>query len=488
MSDAIDVADRKQLFLDDELVASNHDVVRTFHRPHMTGEVLLQIDQPWEAGAHLSLYASVLVEDGRFRVWYGVESERLRHISYAESDDGLHFQKPILNLHEMGGTKANNVVLPEPVAGGAPFIDPHAEVEAQYRTFVKAYPGWPDAPQGAEFRSYASPDGLAWTRQPVEPIGDCDTQHVAFWDESVGRYVLYTRRWTRFEDKHQSFRSVRRLESDDLVHWEDTGVVWQAEDAELAARPTHTGQPALDYYGAAVFRYPDAEGPYVGLAEAYWHWLARSESDRWGESGDPQRAVIERLRPAAMDVQLLYSRDGRQFQCAPGRDPFMALGPAGRFDSRMVWAMPRPVPVGEELWIYYIGTNTDHDGFVDPESTGPLSGMSRAVMRLDGFASMDAGLDGGELVTPAMRFEGAELELNLETSGGGCVRVEVQDEAGEPLEGLGLADSVPLCTNSTRAAPRWRGGVPVGRQAGQPVRLRFVLLDAHLYAFRFTGA
>ena len=35
----------------------------------------------------------------------------------------------------------------------------------------------------------------------------------------------------------------------------------------------------------------------------------RLEAERWSESGDPQRALLERLCPASMDVHLLYSRD-----------------------------------------------------------------------------------------------------------------------------------------------------------------------------------
>ena len=475
----------KQLFLDDQLVATSENVGRTFHRPQMTGEILLQIDQPWEAGAQLGLYCSAMRDGGVTRLWYEVHSERLRHISYAESDDGLHFRKPLLNLHEMGGDRANNVVMPEPVAGSAPWIDPHADSAHRYRAFVKAYPGWLDAPQPAEFRHYASPDGLNWTREEVDPIGDCDTQHIAFWDESCGRYVLYTRKWFRFDDKHDNYRTVRRLESDDLVRWEDTGVVWQAADAELAARPTHTGQPALDYYGAAVYRYPGTSG-YIGLAEAYWHWLERLEEERWGESGDPQHAVIERLRPAAMDVHLISSRDGRTFQRLGDGAPFMGLGSSGRFDARMVWAMPNPIAVGEELWIYYIGSNKDHDGFVDAEAEGELSGLSRAVMRLDGFASLDADRDGGEFTTPVVTFDGAALELNVDTGGGGSVRVEVLDEAGAPVKGFSLAEAVPLCANSTRAVLQWRNDAAIGVLAGKPVRLRFALLDARLYAFGFV--
>jgi len=397
----------KQLFLDDRLIESSRNVHRTLHRPHMTGEVLLRIDKPYEAGARLGLYASVLDDGGVTRVWYGVSSERLRHVSYAESDDGLNFTKPALGLHEMAGTRANNVVIPDPIAGGAVWIDPHADSQCKYRSFFKAYPGWPDAPRDTEFRHYASPDGLAWTRQTVEQIGDCDTQHVAFWDKACGRYVLYTRLWSRFDDKHLNFRSVRRLESDDLAHWDDQGIVWQARDADLAARTTHTGQPALDYYGAAVFKYPGGGDVYIGLAEAYWHWLERLEEERWGESGDPMHAVIERLRPAAMDVHLLYSGDGKRFRRLGTGAPFMGLGPAGRFDSRMVWAMPSPIPK----------SNVDHHGVVDPEAPGMLSGLSRAVIRMDGFASIDADATGGEFTTPPLCFDGSELRLGIQPGG-----------------------------------------------------------------------
>ena len=274
----------KQLFLDDYLIESSCNIERSFHRPHITGDILLTIDQPWEAGAHLSLYCSVLQESGITRLWYGVESERLRHISYAEAEDGLHFNKPLLNLHEMGATRANNVVIPDPVAGGTPWIDPHSPPSQRYHTFVKAYPGWPDASQPTAFKHYASPDGLHWTVQPVEQIGDCDTQHIAFWDAQYKRYVLYTRRWTRFANKHLNFRSIRRLESEDLIHWEDTGIVWGATAEELSTRPTPTQQPSLDYYGAAVFKYPETDGVYLGLAAAYWHWLERLEDEKWGES------------------------------------------------------------------------------------------------------------------------------------------------------------------------------------------------------------
>jgi hypothetical protein len=71
----------KQLFLDDALIASSRHIERTYHRPDMTGEILLEIDQPYEAGAQLGLYCSAMREGGVTRLWYEVHSDQLHHIS-----------------------------------------------------------------------------------------------------------------------------------------------------------------------------------------------------------------------------------------------------------------------------------------------------------------------------------------------------------------------------------------------------------------------
>ena len=91
------------------------------------------------------------------------------------------------------------------------------------------------------------------------------------------------------------------------------------------------------------------------------------------------------------------SRDGKQFHRAGNRKPFMPTGPDGRFDSRFVWAMPQPIRMGNELWIYYVGMNRDHDQVLDPAAPGgnQLAGIGRAVLRLDGFISADADYSGG---------------------------------------------------------------------------------------------
>ncbi len=61
------------------------------------------------------------------------------------------------------------------------------------------------------------------------------------------------------------------------------------------------------------------------------------------------------------------------------------------------------------------------------------------MLRTDGFAWVQIGADVGELVTRPLQFAGKELVLNYSTSAGGSVRVEIQDESGQPIPGFSLA-------------------------------------------------
>ncbi|MDE2927824.1 MAG: hypothetical protein OXT71_15625 [Acidobacteriota bacterium] len=91
------------------------------------------------------------------------------------------------------------------------------------------------------------------------------------------------------------------------------------------------------------------------------------------------------------------------------------------------------------------------------------------------------------MVTRPIRFQGDRLLLNFSTSAAGSLRVEIQDAAGRPLEGYGLEDCPPTFGDKLEREVRWKQGPDVGGLAGQTVRLRFVLKDADLFAFRFTA-
>ena len=59
-------------------------------------------------------------------------------------------------------------------------------------------------------------------------------------------------------------------------------------------------------------------------------------------------------------------------------------------------------------------------------------------------------------------------------------------ESSKPIDGYALKDAPEIYGDAIAEAVRWKGGNNVGKLAGMPVRLRFVMKDADLYAIQFT--
>jgi hypothetical protein len=95
---------------------------------------------------------------------------------------------------------------------------------------------------------------------------------------------------------------------------------------------------------------------------------------------------------------------------------------------------------------------------------------------------MDADGTPRSLTTRAVSFSGKRLFVNVDSTAGE-MRVEILDAHNEVIKGFSADDCVPLRTNNTLAGVRWRGGSDLSRLAGQPVKFRFRLRDARLFAF-----
>ena len=202
---------------------------------------------------------------------------------------------------------------------------------------------------------------------------------------------------------------------------------------------------------------------------------------------------------------LLGPWTARRFRQTPLRTQHAYFGTSrdGLNFKRWPEAFIRPGPRFRESWVY--GDNYVFWGMVEtPSATedapreismyaceGYWEGISNSVrrytLRQDGFVSVAAPLSGGEIVTKPIVFEGGNLTLNVETSGAGGVQVEIQDEAGTPIEGYGLDDCPAIFCDSLRRVVRWKKkGGDVRALAGEPVRLMLVLRDADLYALQFV--
>ena len=499
-----EIGSKKELFIDEAPIASMKNVFLTMNAPYQDHEPVFLPEAPWEYRIHP--YATVMREGDVFRLWYlayewdppaGVElpvagtAEDARlfwkhtrgRLCYAESNDGVHWERPNLGLVEYRGSGDNNILGPathDPVqqAGwnaGTVFKDPTAPPQSRYKL-------WSEIKVGEEGKSgltgFSSPDGLRWTANENNPLpGPCDCLNVVFWDERIQQYVGYSRLWTA-DSRGDRYRAVRRLVSPDFEQWEDMGHVLGADEVDLAlpVKRQRQSRQIMDFHGNCVFKYPGTSDAYLALPEVWWHWSANPFP--------AEGRVQEQMGgfPDSVDVQLATSRDGIEWQRAGGRNPFLRLGPPDAGDSRMIYAFTQPVQVGDELWIYY-------GGFRYGISEGVAlkrGAYFRARLRLDGFISADAPYEGGELVTVPLRFRGERLALNADTSAGGAVRVQIEEEDGTPIEGYGMGEADEVNGNSVRHFATWAGGAHVRELAGRVVRLRFMMNGCKLYSFQFV--
>ena len=113
------------------------------------------------------------------------------------------------------------------------------------------------------------------------------------------------------------------------------------------------------------------------------------------------------------------------------------------------------------------------------------SHLERMTLRLDGFASLNAPYDGGEMTTKPFIFAGGKLEVNYSTSAAGSVRVELQDADARAVAGRGLEECRELIGDEIERVVSWEDGSDLGALAGRPVRLRFAMRDSDVFSFRF---
>ena len=109
--------EHRQLFVDDYLIGKLVNVKRTLHQPAKHPAPLIRPVHPWENFAVQTRTAPFWVPEEKvwkfFYMAFAKKGKGIReqHTSlYAVSKDGLRWDKPVLNLVEWDGSKANNLV------------------------------------------------------------------------------------------------------------------------------------------------------------------------------------------------------------------------------------------------------------------------------------------------------------------------------------------------------------------------------------------
>ena len=443
----------RQLFVDDFLIEHN-TLKRVFHQPkYHEGGPVVKPDRPWESQGDFPMAA--VYSDG---VWYD-PSDRLFKMwymggyrastCYAVSQDGMVWEKPKLDVQ--AGT---NIVSTGDRDSAIVWLD-HEDSDAKRRfKLFRAHREEINGRGSWYFQIHASPDGIHW--------GDVIGQSAAIYPRSTVFRNPFRKRWEygiRKDSSTKVGRCRRYYECKDAVKdalWEATDRSWWIGADTLDVAREDTGfHPQLTNLDGVAY-----ESVILGLF-TMWRGTAPETSGR----------------PELNDVCLGFSRDGFHF-ARPDRRPFLSMS-----ETKGDWnwgnvqsAGGGCLVVGDKLYFYCSGRS----GTPENREAGGSTGL--AILRRDGFASLEAEADEGVVTTRPLTFTGKRLFTNVDAPRGE-LRVEVLDERGEPIAPFTQADCVVTTVDSTRQAITWKSSADLSPLAGKPVRFRFTLKNGRLFAF-----
>jgi len=466
----IPVGTEKQVFIDGRFIDKSRGVALVVNRPRITGEKLIVPAHSWE-DFYIGAYVSVIQDQDRIHMWYETADKRklkdMSALAYAYSTDGgATWTRPKLDAIEYEGSRENNLVLMR-VHGSTVFLNrPDAPRRQRYCLFA----GHTDSTKTHKHpnKAFYSPDGIHWTATGKVPFLDLsglrkhnnyhlDSQNVMFWDTRIKKYVAMPRVNSGETENGCWGRTVGRSQSDLFGDFETPQIVLHRDSLD---------PPNMDFYTSGTIQYPYAADAYYMFPAAYHHYASPPHP---GNDGP-------------IDIQFATSRDGIRW-LRPDRRPIIRIGLDGAWDAGASYVGYGISRHGSELSLYYTANDVTHGAYV---KRGYLGGtITRAIYRLDGFMSLDAGYGGGQFTTQVLVFSGDHLEINFDGSAGGWAQVEILGADGRPLPGFTEKDADRITGNTVAKTVTWGGQRDLSSVKNRPIRLRFLMRDSKLYAFQF---
>jgi hypothetical protein len=403
-------------------------------------------DREWE-GSGPYLYGTVLYdgEEKLFKMWYTVynDFEYTRQLPgsyltcYAISQDGYSWQKPDLGVFDWKGSKRNNLIaLGRDEASGMTVVEAPPDSGISHR-YVAVYL------DRAGIILVYSDDGVKWTEGKGNPIDwPSDTQNTLVYDPWGRKWMVHLRPPV-FAGFTQ--RRVAVKESRDLETWTRAETVLIPDEADLP-----------EFYDMTVFRRGNL---FFGLLQVY-------------------------DRPAgSIEIELVFSRDGRRWNRVPPRELFLTRGAPGEFDCGRVHTAGAPVIAHGEMRLYYGGIRTNHN----QASQRGDSAIGVASIPRDRFFGMTNSShdEPGFILTRALLLNGSEMQVNAKLLPmQGQIKVAVLDLGGKELPGFGFDDCHPIKGyDLLDHRVSWGKDKRLSDLPQQPLRLKLRLEQATFYAF-----
>ena len=480
----------KQLFLDDRGIEKLVGLHRTLHHVQKLGPVI-RPDRPWESiaggsGVEADSGPSWNPEKKLWMMWYDAGSG----CAYATSHDLIRWEKPVLGARVFEGSAENNLLPNELYSIFYDQQEPNPD--RRYKGFLmvsstdKPPAGWkwnrtlPS--QTAGLFPAVSPDGVHWKILEASFIPSSDEFRL-FYDAKRKLYVATVKQFATYG------RAVHLVLSRDFEHWTDSRdcLIFYADkrDQGFGARliRAYRADPALrhpvldkpeeyktDVYNFSIFPY---EQLYIAMPTLF------NQSANTNVNSD-----------GLSMTELAVSRDLVHWTRVDQGEKFIPLSPVEgekNYDIAQIGAANYPVIQGGEIWFFYTGAKWRvHPIYLEHQVSTigqDCCAVCLAKLRLDGFVSLDAGSEGGAVVTKPLTVDGRSLHINVQAQGGE-VRAEVLDAAtNQALPGFSAAESIAAQGDHLDAELRWRHSADLASLSGRSVRLRFLLRNGSLYSF-----
>jgi len=454
--DNINIDTGRQLFVDDFLIETT-DMKKTFHRPELfSNNPVLFPEKEWEnrddtdyhAGPSAMVFSDgVWYDNGEklFKSWY--LGGFLSGTCYAVSQDGIKWEKPSLDV--VSGT---NIVHRAMRDSATVWLDLEENDERKrYKFFVFELEGGKSTAWG-NLSVYFSKDGIHWGEKILQtgPVGDRTTVF----------YNPFRRVWV------YSVRDFIKKGPGRFRRYHETKDIMAGSSWEIEKLPVWVGSDKLDF----------VRGDLKTACQLYNLDCVAYESILLGLfsiwRGQPQD------RPKICEICTGFSRDGF-FWHRPDRRSFIGVS-ENKDDYN--WGNVQSAGgccliVKDKLYFYF----SARKGVPGTSKSGVCT-TGLAILRRDGFASMDADEKQATLLTRKLIFSGQYLFVNVNAKIG-QLTVEVLDENNHVIEPFSKENCLPVLCDSTCAQVKWKNVDNLSSVSGIPVKFKFYMKNSKFYSF-----
>lgn len=473
----------RQLFVDDFLIERT-TLTRQFHQPVkqtainpiLKPETAIEKNQGYcPMAAAFSDGCFYDPEDKLFKLWY--MAGWFDGTALATSKDGIHWDRPKLDV-----VKGTNLVLPPKDDmrrdGVSVWLDHQAKDPAErFKMYLYARQGQIGKDlKGLGGYLLTSSDGIHWNwRGHIERTSDNNT---FFYNPFRNKWVFTIRKETRPSPPwsepmvHANGRARSYWEGDsiqDALSGWDGSVFWFGADRLDPKKPGYPVGDEPQIYKVDAVGY---ESLMLGLIQPHY--------------GPANEVCAKKGYPKLTELEIAFSRDG--FHWDRNRKTFIGadVGQKESWERGYIHSIGGVCNiVGDNLHFYYTafqGNEANLNPLVYWNGLYANGAMGLAILRRDGFASMEAGVEEGVLLTRKLTFKGSQLFVNIDAVQGNLT-AEICDENGDVLPGFSRKDCVSVSGNHTKTKISWKGATSLESLAGKVVRIKFFLVNGKFYAF-----